>query len=110
VFTVFSIPVPAAMGAESVISMQPTSGTSATVVFEIAVLPYEAEIVSRMLQANGFNLDAVHNHQMGLTPTLFFIHGSTVGDPLVISRQIRRMLDLTRSAGSQLPTVTPSAP
>jgi hypothetical protein len=99
-FTMYGVNVPTGVGAESMASFQSIAGGNAAVAFEIALLPSEYDNVARILRTNGMVVTAMHNHSMGMLPPLYFLHGSAVGDPSAIARQIRSAIDQTNSQGS----------
>ena len=99
-FTMFGVPVPQSMGAESTIMFQPAPSGGAAAAFEVAVLPSELDAVTKVLRSGGIMFTALHNHSVGMQPPLFFLHGSAVGDPIATARIIRSALNQTDSAGS----------
>lgn len=73
----------------------------------LAVLPSEANGVIDKLEAGGLVFQGFHQHVMGLTPMVFFIHFRGVGEPLQLARATAAAIAAT---GTPLPQQLPAQP
>jgi hypothetical protein len=77
------------------------AGTSAMVMGELALVDTEVPAVTRGLLANGFEISAIHNHLVPISPLILFIHFNGMGDAVPLATKLRASL-----AGSKTPFMT----
>jgi hypothetical protein len=82
-------------------------GDHAMVMGDIVLLEGEVESVMASLQQNGVEQTALHNHLLGESPRVMYMHIHAIGNPVRIARAIRTALEFT---GTPLATPVPSAP
>jgi hypothetical protein len=84
-------------------------GDHAMVMGDIVLLESEVESVMASLQQNGVEQTALHNHLLGESPRVMYMHIHAIGNPARIARAIRSALEFT---GTPLgaPTPAPVAP
>lgn len=68
---------------------------AATAVGDLVLLPSELPGVVRDLQARGFEVSAVHNHLMGETPALVYVHLAATGPAPQLAAQLDTILGHT---------------
>jgi hypothetical protein len=69
--------------------------SSDMVMGDLVLLPAEVERVVRALQAGGFEIAAIHNHLLGESPAVAYLHYAGHGDPAVVARTLRDALITT---------------
>ena len=67
----------------------------AMVMGDIVLLPTEVESVMASLQQNGIEQTALHNHLLGESPRVMYMHIRAIGNPARIARAIRSALEFT---------------
>ena len=83
---------------------------SALVMGDLVLTEDEVAPVMRALQAGGVEQTAVHNHLLGETPHVVYMHVMGRGNAAAIATTIRRALDSTRTpAAAPAPTATAAA-
>lgn len=73
------------------------NSSEAAVRVEFILLPTEVDAVARSLKAGGFNVTAVHNHELFVEPQVFYLHAFHVGPPISLAKAIREALNRTNS-------------
>lgn len=68
---------------------------TATVLGDLVLLPTELTSVTAGLQARGFEVSAIHNHLMGESPGLVYVHLAATGSGSVRAAQLDSVLRLT---------------
>lgn len=97
-FTELHVRLEPASQMHSMASFQKTSGSNAIAMAEVAVLPTEVDPVAESLSSNGFQITAIHNHELFIEPRLYWLHGVTTGDAITLARSIRNALNHTDSS------------
>jgi hypothetical protein len=80
-------------------------GDHAMVMGDLVLVEGEVESVMASLQQNGVEQTALHNHLLGETPRVMYMHIHAIGNPTRIARAIRTALEFTAT-----PLATPAAP
>ena len=76
---------------------------------DLVLLESEVDPVMRKLQAEGIQQTALHNHVLGETPRIMYMHVMAQGDPVAIARAVRAALALTRTpARAPTPAASPA--
>lgn len=65
---------------------------------ELSVLPGEIDAVTRALEEHGLHVMAVHNHLVAESPTMYWIHWYTTGDPANLARGVASALSKMNGA------------
>jgi len=84
----------------------------AMVMGDLVLVEGEVESVMASLQQNGVEQTALHNHLLGESPRVMYMHIHAIGNPTRIARAIRTALEFTGTplaAPAPIPT-TPVAP
>ncbi len=76
----------------------------AMVMGDLVLLPSEVESVMASLQQNGVEQTALHNHLLGESPRVMYMHIRAIGNPARIARAIRTAIEFTAT-----PLATPAA-
>lgn len=66
--------LPAAMGSAQAINFQPLGGGKAAITGDFILIGSEVNPVMKALRDNGIDVTALHNHMVGDTPRMFFMH------------------------------------
>jgi uncharacterized protein DUF1259 len=72
---------------------------------DLVLLPDEVNPVVRALQAGGLDVLAVHNHLIGESPQVLYVHFGGHGEPQAVSKALRAALDATKT-----PLAAPGTP
>ena len=64
---------------------------------DLVLLPDEVNPVVRALQAGGLDVLAIHNHLIGESPQVVYLHFGGHGDPLQVAKALRSALDTTKT-------------
>jgi hypothetical protein len=64
---------------------------------DLVLLASEVNPVIRALQAGGLDVLAVHNHLIGETPEIVYVHFGGHGQPEILARALRSALDATKT-------------
>lgn len=83
------------------------SGGRATAMGDLVLLESEVGPVMRKLQAGGVEQTALHNHLLGESPHVMYMHVMAEGDAVAIARAVREALALTKTPA---PAPAPAAP
>jgi hypothetical protein len=77
---------------------------------DLVLLAAEVNPVVRALQAGGLDVLAIHNHLIGESPQVIYVHFGGHGDPQKVARALRAALDATKTPlGAPAATPSPSA-
>jgi len=87
-----------AMGVATVLNFQPTTDGKAAITGDFVLTAREVNPVARALRAGGIAVTAVHQHALGDTPRLFYMHFWAHDDAAKLARGLRTALDHTASA------------
>jgi Domain of Unknown Function (DUF1259) len=82
-------------------------GSGAMVMGDMVLTEDEVEPVMMKLQEGGVGESAVHNHLMGESPHVMYMHIASHGDPVQMAKAIRDAVALTKTPG---PDAAPAAP
>ena len=88
-------------------------GDHAMVMGDLVLLEDEVESVMASLQQNGVEQTALHNHLLGESPRVMYMHIHAIGNPARIARAIRTAIEFTATplAAPATPAVaTPATP
>ncbi len=96
-FQELGVPLEPASQLESNFHFQSTGGGNAIVDAEFVLEPNEVDVVAETITSNGFQITAVHNHELFIEPRLYYLHSAATGDPLALARIIRQALNHTDS-------------
>jgi hypothetical protein len=94
-----------ALALGSWVAFQSTGPRAAMAMGDLVLLESEVSGVMRALQSGGVEQTALHNHVLGESPRVMYMHVSAHGDPVKIAQTIRAALGTTRT-----PLGTPAAP
>ncbi len=86
-----NIPVDAGLGLTSWIGMMGTQENS-MIMGDLVLLQGEVTPVISKLMKEGFKVTALHNHLMGTTPVVMYLHFSGNGNPQRLAEKIRTIL------------------
>jgi Domain of Unknown Function (DUF1259) len=81
-------------------------GDHAMIMGDLVLLEGEVESVMASLQQNGVEQTALHNHLLGESPRVMYMHIHAIGNPARIARAIRTAIEFT---GTPLAAPTPPA-
>jgi hypothetical protein len=83
-------------------------GGGAMVMGDLVLTEDEVEPVMMKLQEGGIHESAVHNHLLGESPHVMYMHIASHGDPVQMAKAIHDALALTRTPGPDAAPVAPS--
>jgi hypothetical protein len=86
--------IPPSMGTGIAINFQPTGGGKAAITGDFVLTAKEVNPVARLLEENGIEVTALHNHMLAEQPRLFFMHFWANDDAEELARGIRAALAL----------------
>jgi hypothetical protein len=96
--TIGGVSVEAALALGSWAAFKRTSaGNEAIAMGDLVLLEPELDPVTAELQANGFEILAIHNHLAGETPRVLYLHFHGKGDPKALAKTLRAALDKTKT-------------
>lgn len=90
--------IPPAMGVATALNFQPTGNGKAAITGDFVLPAKEVNPVIRILEENGIEVTAVHNHMLTEAPRLFYLHFWANDDALKLAHGLRAALDKTNSA------------
>jgi hypothetical protein len=99
------VPLKPALALGSWVAFEPMGPHMAAAMGDLVLLETEVSDVMRALQAGGVEQTALHNHVLGESPRVMYMHVSAHGDPVKIAGTIRTALATTKT-----PLGTPAAP
>jgi Domain of Unknown Function (DUF1259) len=73
------------------------NGSEAMVMGDLILTEDEVEPVMTKLQQGGLQQSALHNHLLGASPHVMYMHIASHGDPLQMAKAIRQALALTKT-------------
>jgi len=85
------------MGVVTVMNFQPTSGGKAAITGDFVLIDKEVNAVAKTLRQHGVDVTAIHNHALGDTPRLFYMHFWANDDPVKLAQSLKAALDVTNS-------------
>jgi uncharacterized protein DUF1259 len=89
--------VPAEMQVSSTFEFQSIGNGQVAVIAEFVLRSNEVNRVLRSVQSNGIAVSAIHNHELNVSPNLYYLHAFATGDPSTIARNLRTALNMTNS-------------
>ncbi|HEV7838479.1 MAG TPA: DUF1259 domain-containing protein, partial [Gemmatimonadaceae bacterium] len=75
---------------------------------DLVLLEDEVESVMASLQQNGIEQTALHNHLVGESPHVMYMHIRAIGNPGRIARAVRTALEFTKTPLAQAAPVPPT--
>ncbi len=96
-FRELGIALESSMQLEAMFNFQSIGKEQAVVIAEFVLLPSEVDAVARTLQGHGFSIMALHNHELFIQPTLYYLHSFHTGSSLILAQAIRNTLNKTNS-------------
>ncbi len=107
--TIDGEPVPTAFGFGGWTAWK-AIGMDAMVMGDLVLLEHEVNpVISTLAEAN-INVTALHNHFLGETPRIMFMHIDGMGTPAILARGLRNALVMTATPKKQQPTVPQQQP
>jgi hypothetical protein len=86
------------------------NGSGAMVMGDLVLTEDEVEPVMMKLQEGGIHESAIHNHLLGESPHVMYMHIASHGDPVQMAKAIHDAVALTRTPGPEAaPAVQPAA-
>ncbi|MEO8910845.1 MAG: DUF1259 domain-containing protein [Gemmatimonadaceae bacterium] len=85
----------------------------AMVMGDLVLLESEVESVMASLQQNGIEQTALHNHLLGESPRVMYMHVRAIGNPARIAKAVRSALEFTATplaAPASVATANPTPP
>ena len=99
-----------ALALGSWVAFEPMGPHDAMAMGDLVLLESEVGDVMRALQAGGVEQTALHNHVLGESPRVMYMHVSAHGDPVKIAQTIRTALGTTKTPlGAPAAAAAPSA-
>jgi uncharacterized protein DUF1259 len=81
---------------------------SEMVMGDLVLRPTEVETVVKQLQEGGFEISAIHNHLLGESPMIAYVHYAGHGDPETLARTLHDALTKTATPMTAAPPATPT--
>jgi hypothetical protein len=85
-------------------------GDHAEAMGDLVLLEKEVESVMGSLQQNGVEQTALHNHLLGESPRVVYLHIHAIGNPARIARAVRTAIEFTSTPLSAAASAAPTAP
>jgi biotin operon repressor len=85
------------------------TGSQAMAMGDLVLIDSEVNPVIRELQAGGFEILAVHNHLLGESPHVLYVHFMGHGEEAALGRTLAGALEKTRTPRESAASATPSA-
>lgn len=92
---------------DGMLNFQPLGGNLAFFNSCLALREKEVEGTVDAIMANGFTLQALHQHYIGMSPQIWFVHWRGVASPLALARATHAVL---KSTSIPLPQMMPKNP
>jgi hypothetical protein len=86
-----------AMGVSTALNFQPTGDGEAAITGDFVLIGREVNAVARALRVQGIQVTAIHNHALGDSPRLFYMHFWANDDAVKLAEGLRSALDMTNS-------------
>lgn len=100
--TVDGISIQPSLALTSWIALKPV-GLKAMLMGDLVLLEKEVVPVTEGLIKNGMDVTALHNHLLGESPKVMYLHVSGQGNPTELANKIKQVLSLTKT-----PLISPS--
>ncbi len=85
------------MGVVTVMNFQPTTDGKAAITGDFALVDKEVNAVAKTLRQHGVDVTAIHNHALGDSPRLFYMHFWANDEPVKLAQALKAALDQTNS-------------
>ncbi len=89
--------LPPALAASTIVSIQAVSATRFIATGDLAVTGDRVALLVGMLASHGMTATAVHNHMIGESPPLYFVHFWADGPPDDVLGSLKAVLDIARA-------------
>ena len=86
-----------AMGVSTALNFQPTGDGKAAITGDFVLIGREVNAVARALREHGIQVTAIHNHALGDSPRLFYMHFWANDDAVKLAKALKSALDMTNS-------------
>jgi len=86
-----------------------SSGSEAMTMGDLVLLGSEVNPVAAELQKGGFEILAIHNHLIGETPRVLYLHFMGKGEPATLAKTLKSALAKTRTPTGPSPAAIPTA-
>lgn len=87
-----------------------SAGASAVVHGDLVLLDAELNPVLSALQQHGFEITAIHNHLIGESPSIMYMHYWGRGDAATLARDLKDALSRSKTPMTAPPPAAPAAP
>ncbi len=101
-------PVEPAFGLGSWIGFAKMDSGGAMAMGDLVLLEKEVPAVERGLLAEGIGITALHNHLLGETPQVVYLHFGATGQPAMLASKLRHVLELTGTPMKASPAPSPA--
>ena len=91
------------------VAFKPLAGGRAIALGDLVLTTDEVEVVMQRLQAGGISQTAVHNHLLGETPHVMYMHIMAEGDPAKLAETLRNALGESKTPMTVAPAAAPNA-
>ena len=89
-------PLPAAMGVNTAINLQGVTAQRAVTTGDFVLAAARVQPTVRALEGGGIRVTAIHNHLVGETPAVYFMHFWGDAEPLALARALKVAIDSAR--------------
>jgi hypothetical protein len=86
-----------AMGVVTVLNFQAMAAGKAAITGDFVLVDKEVNPVARTLRQHGIDVTAIHNHALGDTPHLYYMHFWAVDAPATLAQGLKEALGHTNS-------------
>jgi len=90
--TVQGMAVPPAMGVNVAMNFQDAGSGRVATTGDFVLIASEVDTVERTLRGRGFDVTALHQHMLGDSPTLYYMHFWAVGPPETVAAGLKDAL------------------
>ncbi len=90
--TLEGMAIPPSMGVTNAMNFQPADGGRVATTGDFVLIASEVPLVESALKAHGFLATALHQHMLGDSPTLYYMHFYAVGAPDAIAGGLKDAL------------------
>jgi len=107
--TLDGVKIKPALALGSWVAFNRVSGSSAMVMGDLVLTQDEIQPVITALEENGVNASAVHNHLLGESPRITYLHIAANGEPVRLATVISSALGRTRTPAAASPVASAAA-
>ena len=90
--TLDGMAIPPSMGVGTVMNFEPADGGKVATTGDFVLVASEVPMVEASLESHGFLATALHQHMLGDSPTLYYMHFYAVGSPESIAKGLKDAL------------------